>query len=168
VLSAGASHSSRTKAEELFNKDPEIQALMIHVNTATATINQLRLYLAESSHNWWTIAIPEDLHKAGGTYQESTAKQIAAGGHSFFNNIVIYLNLLRDRPQDFGLSAAIFLEALGAFRHLYRSQVKHHSPAANLSKIGVMPYYFFHSRESRAGLDALFTGEAQAYLSARV
>ena len=120
--------------------------------------------LAESSQqseSWWTIAIPEKMHKQGESYMQSRKDQQGLG---FLTNIVCYIEFLKTRPGDFGLTEVnTLIQALGAFRYLYKrgldSKTKIYLDKTEKFKIASEPSLFFHQKEDCKKIDNLFVCE---------
>ncbi len=78
----------------------------------------------ENHGKCWAIAVPEVMHNLSDSYKKSAARQKADDRHPFVKDISCYLKFLKILGNEFGYSKTNYLKALGAFRYLYRCQVK--------------------------------------------
>lgn len=125
----------------------------------------------EGKHNWWAVAIPNNLHSQGATYGNF---QNVDEKLPFVKDVSTYLDILKKRPEEFGSpKLKDDLSVLGAFRYLYRCQAKEFKPVTvgreikPLSKqkdatlkpcnsIGNSPHTFFNTPNLKQDADKLF------------
>jgi hypothetical protein len=117
--------------------------------------------LLGNKDTWFTVAIPEKLHRQGDTYLKSLGAQ-KAETKPFVSELEAYLGILAKRPEDFGFEdqKCVFL-FLAALRHLYRCQVK---TPVNSFRVGHAPQAFFQHHKLSEKLDQFFVEEAKKVL----
>lgn len=119
----------------------------------------VELATAEKADHWWTIAIPHQLHKQGRTYAESANAQEALVDNPFYDEIVFYLSILEKEQTP-----SNYLKALGAFRYLYRCQVK--MPIKIVEgeyDRSWISWSFFQDSERKIKIDALFNDKLLSF-----
>lgn len=153
--------------------NPEIQALKekqaIAQKDMDSCLAMKKQLIVEGSPNWWTVAVPEKLHSQGETYLKSTKEQqkSLSAKDPFFSNISAYLNILETRWKEFLPSEDEYIKALGAFRYLYRCQVKEPNKINGNWEVGITPFYFFQNQQKCHDLDNLFHERLQRFLLKR-
>jgi hypothetical protein len=126
--------------------------------------------LEEKKEHWWTIALPNKMHKQGETFQERSSTQAKANGEqpAFFREVNAYFLMLLARPEDFIKDPQdykkVYLQAVGAFRYLYRSQVKAVKNIEGTHKIGSSPQVFFQDAGVRKKIDAMFCQKMREFM----
>lgn len=113
--------------------------------------------IVEGRKDWTCIALPEELHGAGkshGKGAKAQAKQITS---PFLDEVNDYLDKLEQKWQHTPVIDDEYLEALGAFRNMYRCQIS--------GKHGQVSQLFFKQDASKAhNLDALFYDRLQKFM----
>lgn len=104
---------------------------------------------AESDLSWSCIVIPHNLHTQGLTYGEGKKAQQKIIKKPFFDEVKKYLDIIEQQPEQKSSTSQNdnFLRAAGAFRYMYRCQVK--------GKHGLIPQRFFHNINKNE-IDTLF------------
>lgn len=126
----------------------------------------------ESGKNWSSIAIPKKLHDMGlshGEGKKAQAKKIEA---PFFDEVREYLDLIEKVSEKKPLEEKKVAEgngltfdkndpikALGAFRYMYRCQVK--------GSHGKVPELFFHHSADKTKIDTLFQERLERFIQKR-
>lgn len=120
--------NGRAPTQDLLQSFYELDSVRPFVaqhNTLTQNIDDYDNLCAldkEDKGCWYAIAIPESLHVQGRTYMKPVSEHVAE--FALHADIVWYLTILKQRPADFGLQPKDFLDALGAFRTLFRANSK--------------------------------------------
>ncbi|MFU8797779.1 MAG: hypothetical protein ACNA7Y_03675, partial [Gammaproteobacteria bacterium] len=111
------------------------------------------------------IAIPEKLHKQGETFLQPSNSQKKSTEHPFLKDLHAYLKNLVERPKEFLNSENEYLEALGAFRTLYRQHKKQPTEIDGKYTSGLIPSMtFFKSSEDTKKIDQLFHDEIKTFI----
>ncbi len=74
---------------------------------------------------------------------------------------------LEKRSKDFFLGTDDYIKALGAFRYLYRQQVKQPLPLAGHYKTGLIPQTFFQKPKDKQAIDNFFAEKMKFFLNKR-
>ncbi len=116
----------------------------------------------EDGDDWWTIALPIELHRRSLTFGQTAEQQSLSsdeGIHPFVSNVRHYLRILERRDVD------DYFQALSAFRYMYRCQTKEHIPIDGKNLIGSTPRLsFFSDKMHLKQLDQLFTRRLQHFM----
>lgn len=115
---------------------------------------------------WWTIAIPENLHKQGETFMQSSKDQAKTADGHFLKDVTDYLNKLEKRPEDFSLKQDDYLKALGAFRYLYKKNITKTNNIAGHYNIGTVPQTLFNTK-NKQDIDKLLRERTIKFLQER-
>jgi hypothetical protein len=108
--------------------------------------------IAENKDGWGCIAIPHAVHKQGLSNAESSRSQKKNINKPFLDEVTDYLNKLEHN------AAPDYLEALGAFRYLYRENKN--------GKFGTAPSRFFAEKpELRKEIDQLFMNRLEQFVA---
>ncbi len=171
----GIPYLTRGKQEEIENE--KIQTLEEQVNKKNGNIEELKIESAQitaekdpNKHGnlWWTIAIPKKLHGQGVTFRQNSSEQLASDEHPFLKDVREYLEILDKRPEDFLLTIDDYIKALGAFRYLYRCQVRESVPVNKKYRTGIAPQSFFkNAKETTDEIDKLFSEKMKDFIEKR-
>jgi len=126
--------------------------------------------------NWWAVAVPNGLHKASESYKAKLEDQKASNEHPFLTNVKVYLKILENPSLSKEITRGFFdgckdlldtyIKALGAFRYLYRCQVKPPTNVKGHYAIGSIPQLLF-SQDARKKIDDLFLEKMQTLMKKR-
>lgn len=101
----------------------------------------------ETNQNWSCIAIPHRLHTQSLSFGEAAITQQKDIKAPFLDEVRTYLNILEQQTEQKLSDNDEYLRSLGAFRYMYRCQVK--------GKHGKVPQMFFHNT-NKDEIDKLF------------
>lgn len=132
-------YSTRATTQPLYN---ELQIMKSNIETY---LQNLR---TEDKNKWWCIALPAPFHHDGLTYMKTAAAQKLVVTKPFFDEVSDYLNKLEIYGQN-QTPNYTYLAALGAFRYLYRCQIKS-------APMGVSSRFFNDNTERKQEIDQLF------------
>lgn len=110
----------------------------------------------------YTVAIPRKLHKRGITDGLLAKDQSAREGNVFLEDIKEHLDNFKNVAPDYGLAYFEHLiKALGAFRLLYRTELKsgHLSSIPEQLPLGMISSCFFHQAADRVAIDELLMSQ---------
>jgi hypothetical protein len=110
----------------------------------------------------YTVAIPRKLHKRGITDGLLAKDQLAREGNVFLEDIKEHLDNFKDVAPEYGLAYLEHLmKALGAFRLLYRTELKsgHLSSIPEQLPLGMISSCFFHQAADRVAIDELLMSQ---------
>ncbi|MFI4962587.1 MAG: hypothetical protein ACHP6H_01875 [Legionellales bacterium] len=151
----------KNKQTELIIQDmEEIQKLKsTKLNSVTPQLqNNLSQLRAENSNEWWCIALPKSLHRQGLSHGESSSAQKKQINKPFLGEVKDYLDKLEQNWQQSSVMGDEYLEALGAFRYLFRCHIS--------GKYGRVSYRFFNEiKLSLVDVDVLFHERLQKFLA---
>lgn len=124
--------------------------------------------LYEDENTWFTMTIPEKLHKQGETYLQNTKEQKSSVLPHFLKEMTAYLDILEKRGSEFFDNPdEEYIKALGAFRFFYKICM---SPPPNVDgqfKIGSISGTLFHDLKIKENIDKFFTERMIRYLAKR-
>eukprot|EP01132_Coremiostelium_polycephalum_P004925 gene4925-6139_t len=84
---------------------------------------------------WFSISIPMKLHQEGKNFMQPH-DQNKSKEHPFLSQVMEYFEKIFKRPKDFDINEEEYPIILGAFRYLYRQQVKYPRFISNKLSIG--------------------------------
>ncbi|MCD6048218.1 MAG: hypothetical protein K0S08_1865 [Gammaproteobacteria bacterium] len=150
----------RVTRSHLETLEKEMQTLSNAIAAKNIELQEAKARYGDDK-TWFTLAIPEKLHRQGETFLKALSAQ-KTEVKPFTSELEAYLGILAKRPEDFGFEdqKCLFL-FLAALRHLYRCQVK--TPVDSF-RIGHAPQAFFQHHKLSEKLDQIFVGEAKKIL----
>lgn len=146
--------------------EDKISELNINKENFKSTKNRITSEMKDHGKIWWTIAIPEKLHKQGETFMQSSKDQAKTTDGHFLKDVTDYLDKLEKRPEEFSIKQDDYLKALGAFRYLYKKNVTKHQNINGQYSIGTVPQTLFNAKNKQA-VDKLMRERAINFLQNR-
>ncbi len=116
---------------------------------------------------FWTMALPHALHTRGNTYFRTYAQQMASddGSHPFLQDLKVYFVRLDDDYKSGQITVTEYIEYIGAFRHLYRCQVKFPQPIDGKTTLPMTPHLLFRDLNSLRQMDEMLNKKIQSLLN---
>ncbi len=119
----------------------------------------------ENKNDWYVIAIPKKLHCQGLTYRERKDNQSRLVETPFLDEVKDYLDIVRKRWHEFFPAIDCYIAAIGAFRHLFRMQIKKPKFFGHTTKDsnkrcyspGFIPWAYFDDHDITSKVDKLLT-----------
>jgi len=124
--------------------------------------NDSKVFSAENGSSWWTIALPASMHKQGETYSVPAAEQ--SKNKPMLDEFRKYLDMLAARPEEFSLEAIDYLKALGAFRYLYRQQIKTGTPINGKFTTPFVARALLAADEDKSAIDDLLNTRIRIFM----
>lgn len=116
---------------------------------------------------WWAVAIPRKFHVQGNSFGEGANHQAADNEHPFHEDVSAYLDILEIRKEEFKFPPEEPLKALGAFRYMYRCQIKEPEVVDNHYVTGLASQAFFKDSAKTKEIDCMFFEKIKQFIVKR-